>query len=43
MSLVDFIKYFSGITVCSIVPDFDKDGASDVLSECYKICEVELV
>lgn len=34
MSLKDFIVYFSGITVCSLIPDFDLDGRPDSLSEC---------
>ncbi|WAQ94901.1 CAN5-like protein [Mya arenaria] len=32
MSLKDFITYFSGVTVCSFIPDFDKDGQSDSLN-----------
>ena len=33
MELGDFIKYFSGVTICSLIPDFDKDGCSDKLSK----------
>lgn len=34
MSLKDFIVYFSGITVCSLIPDFDLDGRPDSLNFC---------
>ena len=33
MELKDFIKYFTGVTICSLVPDFDKDGCADTLSK----------
>ncbi|KAK3588059.1 hypothetical protein CHS0354_012105 [Potamilus streckersoni] len=36
MQLDDFIKYFSGLTICSITPDFDKDGSEDTLN--YSTC-----
>lgn len=32
ISLSDFVKYFSGVTLCSMVPDFDKDGCTDSLN-----------
>ncbi|KAL3831485.1 hypothetical protein ACJMK2_023226 [Sinanodonta woodiana] len=32
MQLDDFIKFFSGLTICSITPDFDKDGSEDTLN-----------
>ena len=41
MELGDFIKYFSGVTICSLVPDFDKDGCSDTLSKL--ILSIEIV
>ncbi|KAK3588058.1 hypothetical protein CHS0354_012104 [Potamilus streckersoni] len=36
MQLDDFIKYFSRLTICSITPDFDRDGSEDTLK--YKTC-----
>ncbi|XP_060558331.1 calpain-2 catalytic subunit-like [Ruditapes philippinarum] len=37
IALKDFIKYFSGVTLCSLVPDFDKDGCTDSLNHCSTI------
>ncbi|KAL4222080.1 peptidase C2 [Mactra antiquata] len=37
MSLQNFIKYFSGVTVCSMIPDFDQDGCKDSLNYCTTI------
>ena len=34
IELKDFIKFFTGVTICSLVPDFDKDGCKDELSKC---------
>lgn len=33
IGLPDFVKYFSGVTINSMVPDFDMDGCTDSLSE----------
>lgn len=33
ISLKDFIHFFSGVTVCSVVPDVDRDGCTDSLSK----------
>ena len=35
MELKDFVTYFSGVTICSLVPDFDKDGCQDTLSTLF--------
>ena len=33
IELNDFMKYFSGVTICSMTPDFDQDGCEDTISE----------
>ena len=33
IALGDYVKYFSGVTICAMTPDFDKDGAADPLGE----------
>ncbi|KAL3831486.1 hypothetical protein ACJMK2_023227 [Sinanodonta woodiana] len=36
MQLDDFIKYFTRLIICSISPDFNRDGSEDILK--YKTC-----
>jgi len=34
MSLDDYVRYFQTTSICSLAPDFDRDGLDDGLSEC---------
>ena len=33
MSLDDYVRYFHTTSVCSLAPDFDRDGLDDGLSK----------
>jgi len=33
MSLDDYVRYFQTTSVCSLAPDFDRDGLDDGLSK----------
>ncbi|XP_046565478.1 calpain-A-like [Haliotis rubra] len=33
----DFLRYFKNVTICSLTPDFDKDGRSDSLNYVLRV------